>query len=91
VVIVLLTRRLTAEDGSLGGYSVKNNSKIKDYSARMTRPKDVLSNLERLARNTREAVEMAELMRTKGLALHSITKMLDTDSQNERGPCDIGG
>lgn len=40
----------------------------------------IVFKLDRLARNTRQALEMADLMRKKGVALHSITEKLDTDS-----------
>ena len=40
----------------------------------------IVFKLDRLARNTRQALEIAELMRKKEVALHSITEKLDTDS-----------
>ena len=40
----------------------------------------IVFKLDRFARNTRQALEIAELMRKKEVALHSITEKLDTDS-----------
>lgn len=40
----------------------------------------VVFKLDRLARNTREALDVAELMRKKNVGLHSITEKLDTES-----------
>ncbi len=40
----------------------------------------VIFKLDRLFRNTREALEFADLCRKKKVALHSITEKLDTDS-----------
>lgn len=40
----------------------------------------VIYKLDRLARNTVEALDISQLMDTKGVALHSITERLDTKS-----------
>ncbi|MBI4962482.1 MAG: recombinase family protein [Desulfomonile tiedjei] len=40
----------------------------------------IIFKLDRLARNTREALDMAELMKRKQVGLHSITEKLDTES-----------
>lgn len=40
----------------------------------------VIFKLDRLARNTKDALEIAELFRRKGAALHSISEKVDTDS-----------
>jgi len=44
----------------------------------------VVVRLDRLARNVREAVELAELMQKRGIALHSISERLDTSSATGR-------
>lgn len=40
----------------------------------------VIYKLDRLVRNTRNAIEIAELCKAKGVALHSIAEKIDTDS-----------
>jgi site-specific DNA recombinase len=44
----------------------------------------VIFKLDRLARNVKEAVEIADLLQKKGVALHSISERLDTGSASGR-------
>jgi len=40
----------------------------------------IIFKLDRLVRNTKDAIEIAELCKAKGVALHSISEKIDTDS-----------
>jgi site-specific DNA recombinase len=40
----------------------------------------IIFKLDRLVRNTKDAIEIAELCKVKGVALHSICEKIDTDS-----------
>jgi len=44
----------------------------------------IILKLDRMARNTKEAMELADLLQTKGCALHSVTEKLDTKSAGGR-------
>lgn len=44
----------------------------------------VILKLDRLARNVKEAIEIADLLQKKGVALHSISEKLDTGSASGR-------
>jgi DNA invertase Pin-like site-specific DNA recombinase len=70
-------------DEGISGCSIKIRPGVQRV-LRMIREKQVdaviIYKLDRLARNTVEALEIAKLMDRKGIALHSITEKLDTKS-----------
>ena len=74
--------RIIADEG-ISGCSVKGRAGVQRL-LQLVRDKKVdaviIYKLDRLARNTVEALEMARLMDRKGVALHSITEKLDTQS-----------
>jgi site-specific DNA recombinase len=71
------------EDAGLSGCSIKGRPGIQRV-LQMVREKKIdaviVYKLDRLARNTVEALETAQLMDSKGVSLHSITEHLDTKS-----------
>jgi site-specific DNA recombinase len=70
-------------DGGISGCSIKGRPGIQQVLEKV-RNKEirvvVVYKLDRLARNTIDALEMAQLMDKRGGALHSITERLDTKS-----------
>ena len=70
-------------DEGISGCSIKARPGIQQVLEKV-RNKEirvvVIYKLDRLARNTIDALEMAQLMDKKGVALHSITERLDTKS-----------
>jgi len=70
-------------DEGLSGCSIKGRPGVQKV-LQMVREKRVdaviIYKLDRLARNTMEALEIAQLMDKRGIALHSITEKLDTQS-----------
>jgi len=70
-------------DEGISGCSIKIRPGVQQV-LQMVREKQVnaviIYKLDRLARNTVEALEIARLMDRKGIALHSITEKLDTKS-----------
>lgn len=70
-------------DEGLSGCSIKGRpgiTKILDMVREKTIQAVIIYKLDRLARNTIEALQVATLMDRKGVALHSITEKLDTKS-----------
>lgn len=71
------------EDAGLSGCSIKGRPGVQAV-LRMVRDREVeaviIYKLDRLARNTVEALEIAQLMDKRRIALHSITERLDTRS-----------
>jgi site-specific DNA recombinase len=70
-------------DEGISGCSIRNRPGVQRV-LQMVREKQVqtviIYKLDRLARNTVEALEIAKLMDAKGVGLHSITEKLDTKS-----------
>lgn len=71
------------EDAGISGCSIKARPGIQ-HVLQLVRQREVdaviVFKLDRLARNTVEALQIASLMDRKGVALHSITEKLDTKS-----------
>ncbi|MFC1834284.1 recombinase family protein [Thermodesulfobacteriota bacterium] len=71
------------EDAGISGKSIKARPGVQEILS-VVKAKQiqavVVYKLDRLARNTIETLEMAERMAKKGVALHSITEKLDTQS-----------
>jgi site-specific DNA recombinase len=71
------------EDAGLSGCSIRHRPGVRRV-LHMVREKQVetviIYKMDRLARNTVEALEIAKLMDARGVALHSITEKLDTQS-----------
>jgi site-specific DNA recombinase len=71
------------EDAGISGKSIKARPGIQEVLS-MVRARTVdaviVFKLDRLARNTIEALEIAKLMDRSGVALHSISERLDTQS-----------
>jgi len=75
------------EDAGLSGTSFAGRPGIQSIISLINGRKIdnlVVVRLDRLARNVREAVELAELMQKRGIALHSISERLDTSSATGR-------
>lgn len=75
------------EDAGLSGKSINGRPGMQSIISLINARKIdhlVVVRLDRLARNVREAVELAELMQKRGIALHSITERLDTSSATGR-------
>lgn len=75
------------EDAGFSGKSIAGRPGIQRVLA-LVKPGKVdnvvILKLDRLARNVKEAVEIADLLQKKGVALHSITERLDTGSSSGR-------
>ena len=73
----------TVADEGISGCTIKARPGIQQVM-KMVRAKEVqaiiIYKLDRLSRNTIEALQIARLMDRKGAALHSITEKLDTKS-----------
>lgn len=75
------------EDAGLSGKSIAGRPGIQRVLELVKAGKVehlVIHKLDRLARNVKEAVEIADLLQKKGAALHSINERLDTGSASGR-------
>jgi len=77
----------TIEDAGLSGKSIAGRPGIQRVLEMVKGGRIanvVILKLDRLARNVKEAVEIADLLQKKGVALHSISERLDTGSASGR-------
>jgi DNA invertase Pin-like site-specific DNA recombinase len=75
------------EDAGISGKTISARPGIQHVLDMVRRKKItgiVIYKLDRLARNAREALEIAELLQKKGCELHSITETLNTGSASGR-------
>jgi len=74
----------TSRGGVFPGSAAEQNHRVLDMVKGGKVDNVVILKLDRLARNVKEAVEVADLLQKKGVALHSISEKLDTGSASGR-------